>query len=55
MTNEIQTYEIRGAFLKSKKNTKEYEDNYDRIFRKNKEIKKSKRRKAMKLKNRGRS
>ncbi len=55
MTNEIQTYEISGAFLKSKANSKKYDDNYDRIFSKNKETKKSKRRNAMKLKNRGRS
>ena len=55
MTNEIQTYEIRGAFLKSKSNSKKYDDNYDKIFRKNKEEKKLSIRKKMKLKNKGRS
>ena len=45
MTNSINDYEIRGAFLKSKKNSKKYEDNYEKIFRKdipcNHDIKKS--------------
>tara|TARA_R100001369_G_scaffold51748_1_gene78578 strand:- start:59 stop:208 length:150 start_codon:yes stop_codon:yes gene_type:complete len=41
MTNSINDYEIRGAFIKNKKNSKEYENNYERIFRKKEEIKKS--------------
>jgi hypothetical protein len=31
------TNDITGASIKSKSNTKAYEDNYDRIFGKNKE------------------
>ena len=40
MPNNTGDYEITGALLKSRKNSKEYEDNYDKIFRKDKEIKK---------------
>ena len=40
MPNNTGDYEITGALLKSRKNSKEYEDNYDKIFRKDKEVKK---------------
>ncbi len=32
MPNNTGDYEIPGALLKSRKNSKDYEDNYDRIF-----------------------
>lgn len=32
MPNKTNDYEIPGALLKSRKNSKDYEDNYDRIF-----------------------
>ena len=32
MPNNTGDYEIPGALLKSRKNSKKYEDNYDRIF-----------------------
>jgi len=32
MPNKTNDYEIPGALLKSRKNSKNYEDNYDRIF-----------------------
>ena len=35
MPNKTGDYEIPGALLKSRKNSKDYEDNYDKIFRKN--------------------
>ena len=34
MPNNTGDYEITGALLKSRKNSKAYEDNYERIFRK---------------------
>ena len=40
MTNSINDYEISGAFLKSRKNSKQYDENYDKIFRKKEEVKK---------------
>ena len=40
MPNNTGDYEITGALLKSRKNSKKYEDNYDKIFRKDKEVKK---------------
>jgi hypothetical protein len=50
MTNSINTYEISGAFLKSRKNSKKYDENYDKIFRKKEEVKK-----PSKIKKKGRS